>query len=153
MSSPQIGDVAIISNPLGGSEFTIEVVNGTTRMIQSFENAIILSFFGGNELDDGSADSDEGYWGNLLENEDQFKLVSRFQFLVNSLPATSANLLLLEEAARADLAWLLTTKIASSVEAAVTLIGINRIRLAGTVTAQGLEQSFSFVGNWKAGVD
>ncbi len=152
MSTPQTGDVLVVSDLAGGSEFTISIVNGTMQMTQDFTTAIDLSFFGGNERDDGRPDNDEGWWGNLLENEDQFKLVSHLQNLLRGLPTTSANLILLNEAARLDLQWFLDTKIADSVEVSVSLIGVDKVKIEGTVTAIGLEQSFSFVENWKASV-
>ncbi len=153
MSTPQTGDVLIVSDPSGGAEFTIAVINGTTSMTQDFTSEIILSLFGGNERDDGRPDNDEGYWGNLLENEDQFKLVSLTQNILRGLAATSANLLLVDEAVRADLAHFLNRGTASSVDVLVQLVDVDRVRISVTVRAEGLEQDFSFVENWKAGVN
>lgn len=151
----QAGDVLIINNPEapGGVEFGIEIVNGTMTMTGDFDTAVKLSLWGGNELDDGSADSIEGWWGNLLENEEQFKMVSRTQHLLRSLPLTSASLRQIEEAVAADLNWFLTSGIASSVEnIQATLPAPNHVRITGDIKAVGSEASFSFTENWQAGV-
>lgn len=151
----QAGDVLIINNPEepGGVEFGIEIVNGTMTMTGSFDTAVKLSFWGGNELDDGSAGNIEEYWGNLLENEEQFKMVSRLQHLLRSLPLTSASLRQIEEAAAADLAWFLTSGIASSIEnIQATLPAPNHVRITGDIKAEGDQSVFSFTENWRSSV-
>lgn len=151
----QTGDVLIINNPEepGGVEFGIEIVNGTMIMTGDFDTAVKLSLWGGNEQDDGSAESAEGWWGNLLENEEQFKMVSRTQHLLRSLPLTSASLRQIEEAVAADLGWFLTSGIASSIEnIRATLPAPNHVRITGDIKAVGAQSAFSFVENWQSGV-
>jgi len=151
----QAGDVLIINNPEepGGVEFGIEIVNGTMTMTGDFDTAVKLSLWGGNELDDGSADSTEGWWGNLLENETQFKMISKTQHLLRSLPLTSASLRQIEEAVAADLDWFLTSGIASSIDnIRATLPAPNHVRITGDVKAVGSESVFSFTENWQSGV-
>ena len=155
MSMKQTGDVLIIDAASGtqGVEFGLLIENGTVAMTQDFETAVKLSLFGGNLLDDGSADSDETWWGNLLENEDQFKLISRTQHLLRSIPATSGNLSLIEDAVKSDLAWFVSSGIASSVEnIQVTIPAVGQVKITGDVNAVGLESQFSFTENWKASV-
>ena len=144
------GDVRIV-NLEGGVEFSMLIENGTVAMTPNFDTAVKLSLFGGNMLDDGSADSVETWWGNLLENEPQFKLVSRTQYLLRSLPATSSNLNVIEDAVRSDLAWFVSTGIANSIEdVRVTIPAPNTIKITGSVKAVGVEASFSFTENWRA---
>ncbi len=164
MSTEQTGDVLLINNPgdnanaaeatsLGGVEFGIEILNGTVSMTQSFETAIWLSLFGGNQLDDGSLENDETWWGNLLETQPEFKMVSRTQNLLRSLPLVTGNLRLIEEAVIADLQWFITTGIASSIDnVKVSIPAVNRVQIDGSIVAFGEETSFSFTENWKSGL-
>lgn len=151
-NDPQAEKPASTATAFRGQEFGILILNGTIEMVQDFDTAAKLSLFGGNILDDGTPGSPETWWGNRLENQDQFKLVSRTQHLLRSLPATSSNLRRVEEAARADLNWFLTTNIASSIEVRATIPQLNRVGISGAILAQGLESRFAFVENWKASV-
>lgn len=144
-----MSDVLITTVGLDGP-FTLQVINGITVTTGRFETATVFSLFGGNFEDDGRPGNRQTYWGNFLETEDARKLVSRTQHILESLPATSSNLIRVEEAARLDLAWFLDLNIASSVTVVATIPALNRIKLTVTITAQGEEHQFSFVENWKA---
>lgn len=143
----QVGDILLRQTNDGGE---LKVTNGLFEMTGRFEVAAYLSLFGGNEDDDGSSASLLGYWGNLLETEDRFKLVSRTQHLLRSIPLTTANIQRLRRAAVADLAWFLQKNIASTVDVAVAVTGVNRVAFAITITAEGEESRFTFTENWKA---
>ena len=76
---------------------------------QGIETALYLSLFGGNRDDDGSQDGDKGWWGNLIETDENAKLVSETAYLLGTIPATAYNLNRLVAAAGRDLAWLTST--------------------------------------------
>lgn len=148
-NSMQAGDVFLRQTNDGGE---IKVTGGVFEMTGRFEVAAYLSLFGGNEDDDGSSTSSLGYWGNLLETEDRFKLVSRAQHLLRSIPTTTANIQRLRRAAIADLSWFLEGNIASTVDVQVAVTGVNRVAFTITIIAEGEESRFTFTENWKAAV-
>lgn len=142
-----MSDVLLRQTNDGGE---IVFVDGVVEQTDGFEVAAYLSLFGGNEDDDGRPGSSLGYWGNLLEGEERFKLVSRTQHLLRSIPLTTANISRLRQAAIADLAWFLTTNIASTVDVAVQVTGLNRVQFTIDIFAEGEQKRFTFTGNWEA---
>lgn len=143
----QVGDVLLRQTDNGGE---IRVTNGLVEMTGRLEVAAYLSLFGGNEDDDGRPDSRLGYWGNLIETDEAFKLVSRTQHLLRSIPVTTANIQRLRRVAIADLEWFVQTGVASSVEVAVAVTGVNRVAFTISIRAEGEEHRFTFTENWKA---
>jgi len=144
-----VGDVLLQQTNDGGD---ITFVNRAISLTDGFEVAAYLSLFGGNEDDDGSPSSVLGWWGNLIESEDRFKLISRTQYLLRSIPITVPNVLRLQRAAEADLVWFVTSAIASRVTVSVTVVGLNRVQFAVTIVAVGGGHTFNFTENWKAAV-
>lgn len=148
-----MSDVRLISDLSTGFPISIEIVNGSVTLDSGLEAAVVLSLFGGNFEDDGSASRvNLQYWGNFLETEESFKLRSQTQFILGTLPATPGNLRLLDAAVRRDLAWLTDTNVASTVEVFVRIPGVNRVDIDVRVLAEGEEVRFTFTGNWKASV-
>ena len=143
----QQGDVNLFQTDDDGE---ISVVNGVVQMTGSFETAAYLSLFGGNEDDDGSAGNPQTWWGNLGVVDGAGKYVSETQNLLQAIPATSANLLRIEEAVKRDLQWFLDLSVASSVTVAVSIPALNRVKIVVRIEAVGEESEFSFVENWKA---
>lgn len=75
------------------------VIDGDLKTDAGMAEAVYLSLFGG-------SDDEREWWGNLLaETEDQ-KLVSRTQNLLRALPVTSANVTKIHDAVAADLQWI-----------------------------------------------
>lgn len=148
-TATQQGDVALKQTPDGG-DFNVE--NGIVEMCPGLEVAAYISLFGGNIEDDGSLNNPKQYWGNVIENEPVKQLRSRTQFLVKSLPLTSANLRRVEEAARNDLQWFLDGRIASELEVVATVPALNKLQIDIAINAYGIEQNFTFTENWGASV-
>jgi phage gp46-like protein len=145
MGSRQEGDI-LLAAPLG---FGIEFLAGTVTMTGGFDTAVQLSLFGGNFDDDGSpATASKQWWGNLTETSEEFWYRSRTQFLLQSIPAVSGNLRLIEQAAKQDLSWLLDLNIATTVDVLVSIPALNRVQIDISILAQGEESSFSFTENW-----
>ena len=145
----QQGDVLLVQ---ANDDGEITITGGVAEMTGDFSTAAYLSLFGGNEDDDGISDNGKTYWGNYLEIDPVFKYVSKTQNLLQSLPAVSANLLRIEDAAKSDLEWFLTKKIASSLTVSATIPELNKVEITIAIEAQGEESTFSFTENWKAGV-
>ena len=139
----QQGDVLLLQTNDDGE---ITVTGGVVEMTGDFRTAAYLSLFGGNE-------DDTTYWGDKLETDPAFKYVSKTQNLLQALPAVSANLRRIEDAARIDLQWFLTKNIASSLDVATSIPALNRIQITVDIQADGEESSFTFTENWKAGVN
>lgn len=143
----QQGDVSLFQTNDDGN---ITVDGGIVTMGGGLETSAYLSLFGGNEDDDGSQDNSFAWWANLDEVDPAREYRSETQNLLQALPATSGNLLRIEDAANRDLAWFITEKVASSVNVAAGIPGINKIKLTIDIEAQGEESRFEFVENWKA---
>ena len=144
----QQGDV-LLEQTIDDGEIT--VVNGVVTMSGGLETAAYLSLFGGNEDDDGRPENSKTWWANLLEIDKSRKYISETQHLLQSIPATSANLRKIEDAAKSDLNWFLTSNIASSVEVFASIPALNTIGLTVNIIAQGEELEFNFTENWRAG--
>ena len=144
----QQGDVLLQQTNDDGE---IEVVNGVVTMSGGLETAAYLSLFGGNEDDDGSLENRKTWWGNLLEIDPSKKYISETQHLLQAIPSVSSNLRKIEDAAKKDLNWFLTNKIASSVAVLASIPALNRVTLSITINAEGDESEFEFTENWKAG--
>jgi phage gp46-like protein len=143
----QQGDVKLFQTNDDGD---ISIVDGITEMSGGLETAAYLSLFGGNEDDDGRPDNPHNYWGNIDEIDPAMEYHSETQHLLQSIPATTENLLRLEDAAKRDLNWFLENNIASSVTVAVNIPALNRVKFVIKIEANGIESSFEFVENWKA---
>lgn len=141
------GDVLLYQSLNGGE---IDYIDGQPVMTGGFETAAYLSLFGGNKDDDGSKDNPLTWWGNVEETDPDKRYISRTQYILQGLPATAANLRRLEEAARLDLNWFLTSKIASSVEVEAVIPEFNKVNIAVTIKAEGKESQFNFTENWRA---
>lgn len=144
--SNQQGDVKLFQTNNDGD---ISVVNGITEMSGGLETSVYLALFGGNEKDDGSNNNVFSWWGNkdeVLENQYH----SKTQFLLKSLPITSSNLLLIEDAILLDLQYLIDLKIASTVNVEVSISKVNFVNIKIIIEANGVETEFNFTENWKS---
>jgi phage gp46-like protein len=128
MSSEFQGDVLLYDTPDGGNiDLTDDnlVVNDT-----GFNTAIYLCLEGGNKLDNGTeATKKHQYWGNLLEDDPQYMLTSRMQYIIEGYPATPNNLNRVKEAAKQDLKIFLDLKIVDNLEITATMPNRNRLNL------------------------
>ena len=143
----QQGDVLLFQTPDDGD---ICVVGGIVAMSGGLETAAYLSLFGGNSDDDGRDESSATWWGNLNETGDSRRYRSETQNLLRAIPSIPANLRRIEDAARRDLAWFLTDNVASKITVAVSMPGLNKIRIIIDIEAVGEESQFDFVENWRA---
>lgn len=139
----QQGDVYLFHTPDGGE---IDVEQGVTEMRGSLETSAYLSLFGGNYDDAGEADTTRTWWGNIGEAPaNQYR--SRFAYLLGSIPAIPANLRRLEDAARRDLAWLISSGAATDIDVSITMPALNRIRVIIDIDGN---QTLEFVEVWSA---
>ena len=143
----QQGDVKLFQTDDDGE---INMENGIVEMSGGLETAAYLSLFGGNEDDDGREDNPHTWWANLDETETAKQFRSETQNLLQGIPATTGNLLRIEDAINRDLAWFLDNNVASSVTVSVGLPAVNKIKIIIDIEANGEESSFEFVENWKA---
>ena len=149
MSSPineQAGDIYIFQTNDDGD---INVNDGITQMTCGYESAIYLSLFGGNDDDAGDESTSHlQYWGNFAETDPQKKLRSETQNIIASLPSTSSNLRLLEEANLRDLAWMSDSVSNLTSDARITSPDFCEITI--TYEAEGQKESFTYSVNWEA---
>lgn len=127
-----------------GGEMTIE--SGLVALTDDFRSAVYLSLFGGNEDDDG-LDSSAQWWGNLGEADPAKRYRSRTEYVLQNLAPSSANLLLLEDAVRTDLQWLLDSGAAKEVEAVASIPALNKVSLVAIING---DLTVKYLENWAA---
>lgn len=143
------GDVLLYNTFDGGN---INSVNGQPEMTAGFETAIFLSWFGGNFEDDGLAGNKKTFWGNLNENNPSYKYISRLQNLYfKGVPLTSGNRRRFEEAAKADVEWFKTEKIADEIKVVVSIPKLNQLKLTAEINSpRGENSRVEYLINWQS---
>lgn len=143
----QQGDVLLYEASDGGE---INIAGGVAEMSGGLETAAYLSLFGGNEADDGTDGTAFGWWGNLGETLPERRYRSETQFAINTCLPVPANLIKLEDAAKRDLAWLVTVvtvDAATSVNVVASMPAVNRVTLRVDI---GADRVFEYTENWGA---
>lgn len=137
----------VLYNTADGGEVVLE--GGDLRTDGGVETAVFNSLFGANEEDSGDDDGKpKQWWGNVIETDENKLLRGRLQHLLRSIPATSGNLRLLEDAAAQDLEWMVKTKLASFVGAAASLPALNTVKIDVKTIINGVEYTPSFLRKW-----
>lgn len=116
-------DVYLFDTPDGGE---IEISDFQIQMRDTADSAAYISLFGGNVEDDGSRGNSNSWWGNLDTAD---KYVSRTQYLLLNKVPTPQNMKLIREAAINDLAWMIDSGVADTVDATVTMPTLKRLQL------------------------
>lgn len=139
-------DVALRMLPDGGE---IECAAGQITLDDGVESAVALSLFGGNEDDSGDQGDDaKSWWGNVGESLPERQYRSETQSLLRSIPATSSNLLRIENAITNDLKWMTDTKLASLVSAEASIPALNAVKMIITIVIQQVEFVVEFSKKW-----
>lgn len=129
------GDVLLCQTDNDGD---IESINGVVTLTCGLETAVYLSMFSGSD-----------WWGDIQEQDPDFKMPSETEKVLESMAAIPANLRRVEEAVYRDLAWLGNKKIANLVEVKATMPGVDEVQIVTKIEARGEESTFSFVENWQ----
>lgn len=142
-----MADLLIVQD---SGEFDLEILNGVAALDESPFEAVVLSLWGGNLDDNGTeATRSKMYWANFAEPDESAHLRSRTQALLLGLPAISANIPRIEEAATADLEWMQTVGVASASEVSVSMPHRNTVKLVISITgADGTQWPFEFARPW-----
>lgn len=146
---PQEGDVFLFHTIDNGE---INFLSGIIEMNGGLETAAYLSLFGGNKDDDGRQDNPLEWWGNKLETDPVRTFRSETQNLLRSIPATSANLKRIEDAARKDLSWFVARGVATTLNVSATIPALNRVEIIIIINVTGEELEFKFSENWKGSI-
>ena len=145
----QQGDVLLCQTPDNGE---VEIIDGIVTMDGGLDTAAYLSLFGGNYDDNSGFDTTLQWWGNIGESDQSRGYRSETQFLLHSIPATSFNLLRIEDAVKNDLNWLLTEKIATELQVSVSIPNLNKVNITVNINAIGSPKEISFYENWKTNI-
>ena|SRR5690606_23129134 len=138
-------DLKLTASPDGGD---IEIVNGQITLDEGPETAIYLSLFGGNHDDSGDESDDaKQWWGNLATDVDAEKYRSRTQQVLRGLPATSANLVVVRNAATADLEWMRGV-VFDEIAATASIPARDTVRLSIVGTVDGETTQYFFDREW-----
>lgn len=139
----QQGDVILFQDLDGGN---IEINNGLIEMSGGLQTSVYLSLFGGND-EDNKIDNQEfnkSWWGNLNENEIN-QIRSETQYLLKSLPISSANLRKLELVVQRDLNWMIESNLAKEIKVNATIPNLNMVKLIIQID----QKEFEFIENWR----
>lgn len=140
MAINQQGDALLFQTVDDGD---LDITGGVVTMGGGLRSAVYISLFGGNEDDSGADKDPHNWWGNVGERRE---IRSETQFLLQSLPATSSNLLRLEDAVKRDLKWLIEDGVATDIAARAMIPQYNSVKII--VNVDNLD--FEFVDNWSA---
>ena len=144
----QDGDVVLYQSDNDGD---INIVGGITEMTAGFDTMIYLTLYGGNVEDPGRDDKSKQWWGNWTEPDPARHYRGEYQNLIQGLPASSANLVLVEGAAKRDIERaFVDTKIADSVTVSASIPKRNQIKLTIAITAEGKRSDYEFTENWES---
>lgn len=134
-----------LKETLDGGDFVLIEVEDTDGLFHDLdldgglETAIYLSHFGGNLEANTTGNEEPGvlrkdWFGNTFVSEDPERMAnSELDRAYFELPVTSGNLLKFEDAAEADLKWLLTNDIASSVENDAIITAPETVKVIDTI--------------------
>lgn len=112
------GDILLEHTDDGGE---INIVNGVMEMTTGLRTGVYLSLFGGNETG--------RWWGDSIEKEPSAQYPCETQKLLDTLPATPANIRAIELAATKDLSWLISNGYAEKVDVNVTITAPKKIKM------------------------
>lgn len=140
------GDALWEAGPDGGD---VTFVDGDLARSGGLPGATYISLFGGNDSDGGEQDSRVQWWGNHLEDNDTGHIRGRTGTLLLGLPMSGPNLLRIQDAAEADLAWMTQSGVATSVTVEAAIEGAKRLRLTVEVQTGELVETFVFRENWR----
>lgn len=104
-----MSDILLFQTEDGGE---VEVTNGVLTLTNGLETASYLSMFGGDD-----------WFANVLQDSESSRLTGETQTVIDTTPPSSAGLLLIEDAAVRDHAWMIADGLASKVTATATLSG------------------------------
>lgn len=138
-------DCRLYQTPDGGE---VTWVNGQPLTANGLETAAYLSMLGGNAEDSGLTDGEKlQWWANVEEPVAERRMRSQVQALLAGLPATPSNLTRLEDAANADLAWMVK-ELEATIEVEASMPGLNRARLHGAIVIGTTRYPFDFSAPW-----
>ena len=149
-------DVRIFHEADGGNiEFAgDDTVVSDIKLDTGLESAVYLSWFGGNERSHGHDDNNNSkhhhgpeWWGNIGEPEARH-MKSELQHVLRDLPATSNNLLRIEDAAKRDIQWMLDEGLATKVGVTASLLGVDKVGIEAVIVIQGEEFAVAFQTSW-----
>jgi len=129
------GDV-LLQQSLDGGEIQLE--NGQIKLTTGLETAVYLSLF-----------SPSDWFLNDVAESNEEKLSSETEQIISTLPNVSKNYALLEQAINNDLAWLISSNLATDIRVGISSNQINRVNIVleiDTIT-------YSFNEGWATNVN
>jgi len=140
-----MSDVRLFHTADGGE---IECKVGLITIADGLETAGYLSLFGGNEDDAGiAADDPLQWWANFEERVASRRQRSKLQHVLQGLPCTPFNLARVEDAAKADLAWM-SEALQATVAVEASIPALNTVNVHIEITIGNQTYPFDFKVNW-----
>ena len=127
----------LLQQKLGdGGEISFDSV-GNIQLTDTVETSVYNSLFGG-----GS------WWADISEADSNEHLTGEMGQLVKTIPPSSSNLILIEDAGKRDLQWMLNIGAASSVEVSASLANIDQLTIVVDIEYDGKQVNLTFSLNW-----
>jgi hypothetical protein len=140
-----MADVALHHSSDGGE---IECVAGVIKLSDGLATSTYLSIFGGNDEDAGiEADDQNQWWANFEISVPEQRQRSQTQHLLAGLPCTPFNLGRVEDAVKADLAWM-GAALQATVAVEATLPALNTVNIHVEITIGNTTYPFDFLSPW-----
>jgi phage gp46-like protein len=147
-TNPYQGDALWGPCPDGGD---IMWNGGEPQRSGGLSGAVYISLMGGNQRDTGELESKQQYWGNHLEADTNRHIRGRTGTLIAGIPLSSGNLVRITKAADQDLAWMISTGVATSVLVEATIEAARRVVITVIVESRDDTETFVYRENWLAG--
>lgn len=140
-----MADVLLRHTDDGGE---MSCVNGVITTADGLETAAYLSLFGGNEADNGLADGvKQQWWANFEEPVPERRMRSQTQALLAGIPCVPFNLLRIEDAAKADLAWM-EKALSATVSVVASIPALDRVQIDIEIRIGQTKYTFDFQADW-----
>lgn len=142
-------DLQIIESGNGGDLF---LLGKDLAQVQGFENMIYIALFGGNtaaSTPETRVNNEQAFdwWGNtlLMPNLSTQQFNSQTERTLNSVPLTSGSLVEIQNAINADLEFMQPF---ANITVTVSIIGVDKVKLAILVKEPGNLESKDFLYIW-----
>lgn len=140
------GEIEFITGEVDAAE-----VGGDVTLNNGLESGFYLALFGGNEDDPATGeDLSKSWWGNALESDPTYHMRSRTQYLLRSIPATSGNLVRIQQAVEKDLEWALTLGVVDELRVSVSIPRLNWINIVVDTESTQIQYSEPWEGSLAA---
>lgn len=126
----------LLQQTVDGGDISFDSV-GNLQLTDTPETSVYNSLFGGGD-----------WWADISEPDSNEHFTGEMGQLVITIPPSSSNLILIEDAGKRDLQWMLDLGAASSVEVSASLANIDELTIVIDLEYDGKQVNLTFSLNW-----